>query len=468
MDAAPGHPMDAFSWKRSGLSFLILAAAVGLRVGLALKWDVHPVSPRETLYMRLAEEWRSGFSYALDGHPTAVVMPVYPVSLGIIRWVFPDSWKPILLLQSIAGGLAAWLVFRLAWRISRIEAVAWGTFLLCAFYPPLVLMCLKFEPSAFYGFHLALGLWLLSFVLRDSPHLVFFMAAAALFMGTIYLTPIILPLIPLFALWAGLKAYDRVTGILGAVALCLACVLSLMPWMGRNFLVMGGFIPLTTGSAHVLKSSLEEAGAKTSTETSTAIGQDESLQYRTAAASARHQISELGARGWGRIAARGFPFWVTYYPGLLPGAVVKGEEIEPHPLERSMVYKAVLLTTTLSFLVLAVAGLGAAFFHASAWMLVLLLLVSTATGILFASPSYDHLPYWPFFAIFVAWGFWTLYSLFLGWKEDNHFEPIAKEEAWRTVDPAIRPLEPIKARRILDAGNEGDPDKEKKPLGPIF
>lgn len=312
--------MDRLSWRRSPFIFLLVGVGITARILVAYQLNTEPTGDRELLFASLADECRTTFGFGLEGHPTAVVMPVYPFLLAATRWVFPDTWMPVRILQAILGGVTAWLVCRIAWRISRLEMVAWGTLLLCLFYPPLILQSLKIDPGVLYGFVMALGIWFLSFVLCSSSHLVYFVMAAVLFMSGIYITPRVLIIVPLLALWAGLKAYDKVTGFLGAVALCLACVLCLMPWMARNSLSLGGFIPLTTGFVASTQESLAEAGAPKVMETMPAHGQDEAIQYQAAVKGLWGQMKGAGAAVWGKILMRGFPYWVTTYPGLLPGS----------------------------------------------------------------------------------------------------------------------------------------------------
>ncbi len=464
--------MDKLSWKHSPFVFFLLVVGITVRVFAALQVDMEPTGDREVLFSVLGDELKSSFNYSLEGHPTAVVMPVYPLLLGASRWVFPETWTPIRLLQAVLGGLTAWLVYRIAWRISRLEMVAWGTLLLCLFYPPLILLSLKIEPGVVYAFVMALGIWFLSYVLTPSSHLVYFMMAAVLFMAGIYITPRILVIVPLLALWAGLKAYDKVTGFLGAVALCLACILCLMPWMARNSLSLGGFIPLTTGFVVPLQESLVEAGAPKVVETTAARGQDEAIQYHGAVKGLFNQLKGSGMKVWGNVILRGFPFWITTYPGLLPGSGVGPPIGRASALESSMFYRGMCLTITLSLLLLAGVGIAAACFNLSAWMLLALLFLLTFVDTLLANPSYDHLAYWPYFSIFVAWGGWILFAWILAplWRR--------REEQTRPYQEDIPPLtpvqtppgrlDPIQQRHIPKVDKYHDVPKDDDKLGPIF
>jgi hypothetical protein len=460
--------MDHFSWKRSPFIFLLMLSAIGLRLGLVFQLEVAPTGEREQLYTLLADEWKTNLSFSLEGHPTAVLMPLYPILLGITRWISADTWLPVLILQAILGGLTGWLVYRLAWRISRIETVAWLTLLLCLFYPPLMLLGLKLEPEILYGFLLALGMWLLSFVLNDTPHLLIFLLASLLFMGGIYLMPKVLILIPLVAIWAGIKAFDRVTGFLGAVALCLACVLCLMPWMARNFLSVGGFVPLTTGFLAPLQESLSEAGAPKEAERSQEKGKDESFQYHSALQSLFSQLGRTTPAHWGHIFMRGFPFWVTSYPGLLPGTGSGPPAGKGAKLESTLFYRAIWLSVTMVLFLLAVTGIIAACFNFSAWILIFILFLSTLVDILFNNPSYYHLAYWQFYAIFIAWGGWILF----GWilkpvlRARPRSSPPALSEPLQPVQAGFGDLEPITTRHLPRI--DKDEPKEDNRLGPIF
>ncbi len=464
--------MDRLSWKRSPLILLLVLIGISIRVFAILQFGNDPSGERETLFALLGDEWRTTFGYSLEGHPTAVVMPAYPLLLGAFRWIFPDTWTPVRILQAVLSGLTAWLVYRIAWRISRLQMVAWGAFLLCLFYPPLILLPLKVEPGVLYAFVMALGIWLLSFVLTASAHLVFFMMAAVLFMSGIYISPRILVMIPLLALWAGLKAYDKVTGFLGAVALCLACVLCLMPWMARNSLSLGGFIPLTTGFVAPLQESLAEAGAPKVAESTVPRGQDEAIQYHAAVRGLFNQIKQAGLKAWGRIFLRGFPFWVTAYPGLLPGSGVEAPAGRAAMVESSMVYRAVCLTVTLCFILLAVVGIAAACFNLSAWLLLALLFLLTFVDTLLANPSYDHLVYWPYFSVFVAWGSWILFGWILTplWRRRSGENPPLREEIppLSPLGTSFGDLEPIHERHIPKVDKYHDVPKDDDRLGPIF
>ncbi len=466
------HTLDRFSIRRAPLVFLLLLAGLGIRLYPVFQLDIEPRGDRELLVSLLADEWRSNWSYSLEGHPTAVMMPVYPVVVGLLRWVMPDSWTPLLVLQALLGTLAAWFVFRIAWRISRIPGVAWGTFFLCLFYPPLILLGLKIEPGMLYAFSLAFGIWLLSFTLVRTAPLAHILLAAFLFMGVIYVSPKILILIPFLAVWAGLKSYDRLTGMLGAFALCLACIVCLMPWMARNFISTGGFIPLTTGFVAPLQQSLADAGGPSVYAAANTPGQDESLRYHAGLNALFQQIRETTPRVWGRIFLRGFPFWITSYPGLLPGAGSGGPGGGAAGLESSLVYRGLFLSLTVSLLLLVLVGIAAAFFNLSAWMLLAVLFLATLSDVVMGNPAYDHLAVWPYFAIFISWGGWILVAWILApalkARKDARQAPGSPSVTFEATPLPYGDLEPIRAPRLKPSEKSSPETDEEERIGPIF
>jgi hypothetical protein len=382
---------------------------------------------------------------------------------------------PILILQAIVGGLTGWFAYRALWRICRIPAVAWGTLLLTSFYPPLVVVCLRLEPIAILGLLLAVGLWFLSAVFRDCLHIVFFMAAAVVFSIAIYFSPKILAVVPILGLWCGIRAHHRAVGILGAVAFCLACLVALMPWMARNFLALGSFVPLTTGFSQTIERSLADLTAGTNPKPPDGIGtrvegpsesslagepaaaRPEMSRYRESLGAAFRDMRSLGLAGYGRLLRRGIVFWVTEYPELfsLPAAgVTEGEEVL---VDRALVVRVVSLTVTILIPVLALVGIAASFPCLNAWVLWFLLGIATLVSALLGSPSYDHLPYWPYLAGFAVWGgrwFFSLISVPDADERDGEpfFVPNIKENV-REESPSV--------------SSHGEEESNMTPLWPV-
>lgn len=464
------HAWDRFYWKRSLVVAFVMVLAIILRLAAVASFPGDPASEREILHTEIADSWRNSFSYSYQDQPTAAVMPLYSVLVGLCRLAAPETWKPVLFIQALLGVLGVWLAHRIAWRVTRIPAIAWGVLFLCAFYPPLIFQCGRLEPDVLYQFLLLFSFWLLTFVFRESTHLAFFMVAAVVLVFGIYTTPKVLPLIPILAFWAGLKAFDRPTGALGALALCLACILSLMPWIARNFISMGGFIPLTTSMAYSLSASLEQAGAEAGVDSPTpSYGQDEATRYQSALSGSYRLVGGLGGSGLGRLAGGVPSFWVTDYASTFP----PGADGDPPAWVRSVGYRAVSLTIVLTFAVLAVVGFCAGIFRFHAWMLTFFLGVASLFEVLFGQAPERHLVYWPFYSIFVAWGGTVLLRLF--------FSPAfqASKTAWaknRAAKRAANPpssfaeggLEPIRSARSgpLLPGAPNHP--EPPPLEPIL
>jgi len=463
--------MDHFSWKRSPTVLLLVLAGILIRLA-AVNWlGADPADDREIFYTTIAEEWRGAFSLTVGGNPTAAVMPLYPILLGLFRIGSPESWMPILVLQAILGGLAAWLAYRVAWRIGRVPAVAWGTLLLCLFYPPLVLQSILLEPGPILTFCLALALWFLTGVFRPSVHLVAFMFGAGVFVIGFYLSPKIIIAIPIIALSCGVCAVDRKTGMLASFALLLGCMVALMPWMGRNFIVMGSAVPLNTGFVHTLESSLSEAKGEQSVPDHDFSSGEEVSHYQGSLAAVSGQLQSLEPASWVRLVKRVFPFWVTDYPDLVKTRFRFAQRI---------VYRTVALVGTIAIVLLALVGMLAQFRSGRAWMLIVLLEAATFQAAFFNQPAHDHLMYWPYLAYFISWGGWVIWRGLIrppagaeSALSDDLFDSDSEEdldsaEVWPV--PAVNPddLEPIRGPRPISGLLKRGESEREDGVGPLF
>jgi hypothetical protein len=127
---------------------------------------------------------------------------------------------------------------------------------------------------------------------------------------------------------------------------------------------------------------------------------------------------------------------------------------------------------SMMLILLAFVGVAAAFFNMSAWMLIALLFLLTFVDTLLANPSYDHLVYWPYFSVFVAWGSWILFGWVLAplWRRrGEQVSPFTEEMP--PLTPLSTPfghLEPIRERHIPKVDKYQDVPKDDNHLGPIF
>ncbi len=237
----------------------MLAAAVALRVAyawLAVGPGAEPFSdPAE--YDAVAWNLARGAGFSLEGaagpYPTAFVPPVLPWLVSLLYRAVGHQYFAAVLLVAVLGGL---LPLLLAAFGSRVFGPAVGRLAgwLAAFHPLLVFFSGYLLTEIPFTVALLLALLLTTeWVKTPRPGRAF---GAGIAWGLASLTrPTALALPVLLALWAwlplGLALSPR--GRLHQVGmLLLAVALTVGPWTLRNAVVLGAFVPVTTGAGQAL------------------------------------------------------------------------------------------------------------------------------------------------------------------------------------------------------------------------
>jgi hypothetical protein len=381
----------------------LLLLGILLRLGVVLAFDKSTLSPAEETYTGIAHTWTQTFKLEQGGIPTAEVMPLYPLFLGVFHLLIPETWGPVLVFQALLGGLIPWFVYRTVWRLARKPRVAWATLAIGLFFPPLMLLPLQLAPYVLTGFFVAAGIWVLSFVVEENSHLLFFMGSAVLFALGMYCSGVVFFLVPVLAFWAGVRAYYPGVGIACAIILCLSMIVFLLPWAGRNFLSLGHLIPLSTGYAADLDRSLAELMGRSgesaqASESSgeTVDGNFEVIRYQESLASCYRHLTHFSSGSIGKLLIRGLSFWIGPYTSVLPGSA-KG-------VADSMIFRVAVLTGSILVFIFACIGWAASLPRLNLWLVWLGLGTVVLLGAIMDAAGTWVLPYWPYYGIFVAWG----------------------------------------------------------------
>ena len=162
MEEYEREPLDSFSLKRSPLVLLLLIVGVAVRFFVVGYFEDSPLTDAEKIYTRVGDNWVGTYGLSLDGQPTAAVMPAYPILLGLQKWLYSDSWQPIIWLQIVLGALSAWLGARIAWKVYRQPVAFWAALLILLLHPAFCAMCGKIEPLCIATFLFLLGVWFLT------------------------------------------------------------------------------------------------------------------------------------------------------------------------------------------------------------------------------------------------------------------------------------------------------------------
>lgn len=240
-----GHPASA------------VLAAVGLRWLLLGVWEVELVQDARG-YWLLAGSILQGDGLSVDGRPTALRLPGYPLFVASIRAWAGNRPEAVVAVQALLAGWNTWLVGRLAarWSVgfhpaaSAMAAWAW------ALYP--------------YGF--AYSHRLITEV--PSSTLMLLMAHACSLRGTVvrsvtlgalgaivvYFKPSFLLFLPCLFAWEALRTGRLGLPLRAATVALLTFALCYVPWPIRNQLVFDRFILGATNFGQSLFNGVYGAG----------------------------------------------------------------------------------------------------------------------------------------------------------------------------------------------------------------
>ncbi|HEX9725214.1 MAG TPA: glycosyltransferase family 39 protein [Vicinamibacteria bacterium] len=229
---------------------LLVAATAYLAAFLYLRPDRAPETwePGEIAAHLLASEGYSLHRFTGDPEPSANQEPLYPLLLAaFFRWA-PAPYVSLLVFQVLAWLAASIVLARLARRC--LDAPERATALAVALWPPLVVYVLAYHPLWLRATMLVLTL-AAALRYRDRPgarraiELGAVLGLATLARTTFLALP--LAIVP----WSLRRERSPLFLTHGALMLVTAALV-LSPWLVRNRIVLGAWIPGTTTSGYAL------------------------------------------------------------------------------------------------------------------------------------------------------------------------------------------------------------------------
>jgi 4-amino-4-deoxy-L-arabinose transferase-like glycosyltransferase len=199
-------------------------------------------------YDKIAHNLVLGHGYVLSPGtaPTMQRLPLYPLFLAFFFSTFGLTLWPIQVAQAVIDALSCVLVYRIAERVYRSPAVSQLATLFYAFYPGAMVATARVVTEPIYTFLLLLAVVLCleskqtgrsGFVALIGPVL----GLAALCKSTGLLLPAYFGVMMQRGCTRPVRAMLKTTVILGSG---MAVVLA--PWVVRNYLLTGRFIPTST------------------------------------------------------------------------------------------------------------------------------------------------------------------------------------------------------------------------------
>ena len=199
-----------------------------------------------TRYMKTAKHLLEGRGFSEWGtRPTAFAPPMYPFFLAGIFKIFGYNSEVVKIIQAILGGVTCWIIYRMGCLMFE-EKVGIVASLMMVFYPDLIALTGYLYTEILYIFILSLTfLFLMRVFLRKGSKVDWILAGVLL--GVSILTRHALILFPIFILI--LLSFSRATRdhFKRLLVFVFVCYGVLIPWIIRNYLCFGEFIPVATG-----------------------------------------------------------------------------------------------------------------------------------------------------------------------------------------------------------------------------
>ncbi len=235
----------------SGLALALIVAAL-LRLGWVLYSPVVQTSDFAT-YRELGLSLAGGEGFSLNGQPTAYRPPGYSFFLGGVFALSAGSVRAAQLAQVALGVLTVLLTQRIGRRLFD-ERVSLPAAWMVACFPSLIAYT-----SLLASENLALPLFLASMlaflVYLQGSRLRWALAAGLLCGLTGLIRPEVLPLIGLWAVYAGVRGRSLSAFARAGSVLAIGVAAALLPWTLRNALVFGRLAPVSSNNGIMLLAS---------------------------------------------------------------------------------------------------------------------------------------------------------------------------------------------------------------------
>ena len=253
--AAMAGPWGPATW-------LVGLLALAVRAGVVLVTHVRLLNDGAD-YQRLAVSLAHGHGFgashfAPGGGPTALRPPLYPLFVAGVYKAVGVHLSAARLAGAVLGALAVVLVVVVAWLLwGRTVALVAGV--LAAVFPPAVMASTALMSEAL-AVPLELAALLCALSYRRDPKLGWALASGGL-LGLLVLTRPSLAIlaVPVVVLLYRRRPTWRRLGVAGLVVVAGAAVV--MPWVVRDRVVMGQWVPVTTQSGYVLSGTYNATSA---------------------------------------------------------------------------------------------------------------------------------------------------------------------------------------------------------------
>ncbi len=189
-----------------------------------------------------------GFSSPFGGNtgPSAWTAPIYPWVVSIAFRAFGSYTRAsafaILTFNSVFGALTSWTVYRTARRIFGLKVALWAGWV-WALYPDTIFWAVKWIWETSLSTFLLSLIFMLTVEMEGDERVSSWLGYGLLWGVEALTNPATLTFLPFAGCWMAYQLYRRGKRfIVPAVAGAVMFWMTIMPWLVRDYVVMGHFI----------------------------------------------------------------------------------------------------------------------------------------------------------------------------------------------------------------------------------
>jgi len=175
--------------------------------------------------------------------------PLFPLLWGLAFHLTGGAYAPVRCAFALLGAATCVLAYLAGRELlgDRTSSLLGG--LLCALYPPLIWHSVHLMTEPLFIFLLALGMYALLRYRASARLRWILIAGLAAGLGTLARS-VLAGFVPVMALWTWWVRGRGGRALRDAGLLCGVVLLVMLPWIVRNAVVLGAFVPTTTDAGH--------------------------------------------------------------------------------------------------------------------------------------------------------------------------------------------------------------------------
>ena len=220
------------------ISFLIVAPARPLTWDDTISWD--------SVAWNLLN--KRGFT-EIDGTPTHVRPPVYPIFLALVYKFFGRNYTIVHLIQTIISSLIIVLIYLLSNKFFNDIRIAFFSAMICAIWPAFIVYTGIIGTETLYSFIFILFLYFL-YIAHTKLDIKYYILSGIV-LGITNLTRSTIVFYPLFLIVIEYLIKKDVKKIKNILLMFVLSMLIVLPWTIRNYKVFGRFLLINTSAGEL-------------------------------------------------------------------------------------------------------------------------------------------------------------------------------------------------------------------------